>query len=202
MPIISISPRDVARELARRYSTMTHDELDMLESILVAKKYAKNEKILTEGEICENIYWIVKGLVRQFYYKNGKELTEYMATENTICMCIESLFREQPTHLQMMAIEPTLLYCLPKAKLEAVAMKSVNIQILYRKILEESLILSQVRADMLRFESALDRYQKLVKKSPQLVLRAPLVYIASYLQMTPETLSRVRTQTLVGNDGK
>jgi CRP-like cAMP-binding protein len=197
MPTISIAPRDVARELARRYSTMTHDELDMLESILVAKKYAKNEKILTEGEVCENIYWIVKGLVRQFYYKNGKELTEYMATENTICMCIESLFREQPTNLQMMAIEPTILYCLPKAKLEAVAMKSVNIQILYRKILEESLILSQIRADMLRFESAIDRYQKLVKRSPQLVLRAPLVYIASYLQMTPETLSRVRTQTLL-----
>ena len=197
MPNLSITPRDVARELARRYSTMTHEELDLLESILVAKKYAKNEKILDEGEICENIYWIVKGLVRQYYYKNGKELTEYMATENTICMCIESLFREQPTRLQMMAIEPTVLYCLPKAKLEAVAMKSVNIQILYRKILEESLILSQIHADMLRFESAIDRYRKLVKGSPQLVLRAPLVYIASYLQMTPETLSRVRTQTLL-----
>ena len=197
MPTISIAPRDVARELARRYSTMTHDELDMLESILVAKKYAKNEKILTEGEVCENIYWIVKGLVRQFYYKNGKELTEYMATENTICMCIESLFREQPTNLQMMAIEPTILYCLPKAKLEAVAMKSVNIQILYRKILEESLILSQKHADMLRFESAQDRYQKLVRRNPELVLRVPLVYIASYLQMTPETLSRVRNTVLI-----
>ena len=197
MPSLSITPRDVARELARRYSTMTHDELDLLESILVAKKYAKNEKILDEGEVCENIYWIVKGLVRQYYYKNGKELTEYMATENTICMCIESLFREQPTRLQMMAIEPTVLYCLPKAKLEAVAMKSVNIQILYRKLLEESLILSQIHADMLRFESAIDRYRKLVKSSPQLVLRAPLLYIASYLQMTPETLSRVRTQTLM-----
>ena len=197
MPTISIAPRDVARELARRYSTMTHEELDMLESILVAKRFAKNEKILSEGEICENIYWIVKGLVRQYYYKNGKELTEYMATENTIVMCIESLFGEQPSRLQIMAIEPTILYCLPKARLEAVAMKSVNIQILYRKILEESLILSQIHADMLRFESAIDRYQKLVKRSPQLVLRAPLVYIASYLQMTPETLSRVRTQTLL-----
>jgi len=197
MPITNISPRDVARELARRYSTMTHDELDILESVLVAKRYAKNEKILCEGEVCENIYWVVKGLVRQFYYKNGKEITEYMATENTICMCIESLFREEPTKLQIQAIEPTMLYCLPKAKLEAVAMRSVNIQILYRKILEESLILSQIRADMLRFESAIDRYQKLVKRSPQLVLRAPLVYIASYLQMTPETLSRVRTQTLM-----
>jgi CRP-like cAMP-binding protein len=177
---------------------MTHDELDLLESILVPKKYAKNEMILREGEVCENIYWVVKGLVRQFYYKNNKELTEYMATENTICMCIESLFREEPTKLQMVAIEPTIVYLLPKQTLEQVAMKSVNIQILYRKILEESLILSQIRADMLRFESALDRYQKLVKRQPQLVLRAPLVYIASYLQMTPETLSRVRTATLMG----
>jgi len=194
----TITPRDVARELARRYSTMTHDELDMLESILVPMKYAKNEMILREGETCTNIYWVVKGLVRQFYFKNDKELTEYMATENTIVMCIESLFREQPTKLQIKALEPTVLIALPKSDLEAVAMKSVNIQILYRKILEESLILSQVHADMLRFETAQDRYQKLMKRQPQLVLRAPLVYIASYLQMTPETLSRVRTATLTG----
>ena len=197
MPNISITTRDVARELARRYSTMTHEELDMLESILVPMKFAKNEFILREGEICTNIYWIVKGLVRQFYFKNDKELTEYMATENSIVMCIESLFLEQPTHLQIKAIEPTVLIAIPKVDLEAVAMKSVNIQILYRKILEESLILSQIHADMLRFESAQDRYQKLIKRQPQLVLRAPLVYIASYLQMTPETLSRVRTAALL-----
>ena len=197
MPNIAITTRDVARELARRYSTMTHDELDLLESILVPMKFAKNEMILKEGDTCTNIYWVVKGLVRQFYYKNEKELTEYMATENSIVMCIESLFQEQPTRLQIKAIEPTVMIAMPKADLEAVAMKSVNIQILYRKILEESLILSQHHADMLRFESAQDRYQKLVKDQPQLVLRAPLVYIASYLQMTPETLSRVRTATLL-----
>ena len=197
MATVSITSRDVARELARRYSTMTHEELDLLESILVPMKYAKNEMILREGETCTNIYWVVKGLVRQFYYKNGKELTEYMATENSIVMCIESLFLEQPTHLQIKTIEPTVVIAIPKVDLEAVAMKSVNIQILYRKILEESLILSQIHADMLRFESAQDRYQKLVKRQPQLVLRAPLVYIASYLQMTPETLSRVRTATLM-----
>ena len=153
MPNISITTRDVARELARRYSTMTHEELDMLESILVPMKFAKNEFILREGEISTNIFWIVKGLVRQFYFKNDKELTEYMATENNIVMCIESLFREQPTKLQIKALEPTILIALPKADLEAVAMKSVNIQILYRKILEESLILSQHHADMLRFDA-------------------------------------------------
>ena len=194
---ISLTTRDIARELARRYSTMTHEELDILESILVPMKFQKGEVILPEGEVCKNIYWIAKGLVRQFYFKNGKELTEYMATENNICMCIESLFKEEPTRLQIMAIEPTVLYALPKDALEQASIKSVNIQMLYRKILEESLILSQVHADMLRFETAQDRYVKLVKQQPQLVLRAPLVYIASYLQMTPETLSRVRTSALL-----
>lgn len=197
MPNLSLTPRDVARELARRYSTMTHEELDILEGILVPMKFAKGERILNEGDTCEHIYWIVKGLARQYYFKNDKELTEYMATENTIMMSIESLFKEKPSMQIIQALEPTIIYALPKKDLEAVAMRSVNIQILYRKILEESLIISQQHADMLRFESAQDRYQKLVKNSPQLVLRAPLVYIASYLQMTPETLSRVRTATLM-----
>jgi hypothetical protein len=72
----------------------------------------------------------------------------------------------------------------------------VNIQMLYRKILEESLIISQVHADLVRFETAQARYKKICKLNPQLVLRAPLNYIANYLQMTPETLSRVRTAAL------
>jgi len=197
MTNLSLTKRDVARELARRYSTMTHDELDILESVLVPMKFAKGEKILKEGDTCTNIYWIAKGLVRQYYYKNNKDLTEYMAAENTIIMSIESLFKEKPSMQIIQTLEPTIVYALPNKELEAVAMRSVNIQILYRKILEESLIISQKRADMLRFESAQDRYQRLVKTSPQLVLRAPLVYIASYLQMTPETLSRVRTAALM-----
>ena len=197
MTNISLTTRDIARELARRYSTMTHEELDVLESVLVPMKFQKGQMILSEGEICTNIYWVAKGLVRQFYYKNGKELTEHMATENNIVMCIESLFKEEPTRLQIVALEPTIIYALPKEALEQASIRSVNIQMLYRKMLEESLILSQVHADMLRFESAQDRYVKLVKRQPQLVLRAPLVYIASYLQMTPETLSRVRTSALL-----
>lgn len=195
--IVSANKRDIARELARRYSTMTHDELDILESILVSQKYAKGEMILKEGEICRQFLYIDKGLVRQFYFKHGKEVTEHLGQEHSIVMCIESLFKEEPTRLQVEALEATTVYALPKADLERVAMHNVNIQILYRKILEESLIISQIHADLVRFETAQDRYKKLCKLCPQVVLRAPLVYIASYLQMTPETLSRVRASTLL-----
>ena len=189
--------RDIARELARKYSTMTHEELDTLESILVPMKFAKGEMILKEGEVCENIYYIEHGLVRQFYFKNGKQITEHLGEDRTVFMCIESLFREEATKLQVEAIEPTTVYALPKLRLEQVALHNVNIQILYRKILEESLIISQVHADLVRFETAQDRYKKMCKLSPQVILRPPLVYIASYLQMTPETLSRVRAATLL-----
>lgn len=190
------STRDIARELARKYSTMTHDELDVLESIIVPHKYLKGQIILSEGDVDRDIMYVAKGMTRQFYYKNGKELTEFIATEGNIVMCIESLFREQPTKIQVEALEPTWIYALPKNELERVALHSSNIQILYRKILEESLIISQVHADLVRFETAQDRYQKMCKLMPQVILRAPLVYIASYLQMTPETLSRVRTASL------
>lgn len=195
--IVSANKRDIARELARRYSTMTHDELDILESIIVPQKFAKGEMILKEGEICRQFLYIDKGLVRQFYFKHGKEVTEHLGQEHSIVMCIESLFKEEPTRLQVEALEATTVYALPKTDLERVAMHNVNIQILYRKILEESLITSQIHADLVRFETAQDRYKKMCKLCPQVVLRAPLVYIASYLQMTPETLSRVRASTLL-----
>jgi CRP-like cAMP-binding protein len=77
------------------------------------------------------------------------------------------------------------------AKLEQVALHNVNIQILYRKI-SRRVSSSHSACRLVRFESAQNRYQRLCKLKPQVVLRAPLVYIASYLQMTPETLSRVR----------
>ena len=189
--------RDIARELARKYSTMTYDELDVLESLLVPIKYGKGEKILQEGEVCRNISYIEKGLVRQFYFKNGKEVTEHLGVDHSIFMSIKSLFKEEPSRLQVEALEPTLVYALPKAKLEAAAMRNVNIQMLYRKILEESLIQSQIHADLVRFESAPNRYKRLCDLSPQVVLRAPLTYIANYLQMTPETLSRIRSGVLL-----
>lgn len=188
----TLTKRDIARELARRYSTMAHDELDILESILVPMKFARGEKVVESGDVSDAIYYVERGMVREFYFKNNKSVTEYLAADGTIVMSIESLFREEPSKLVIEALEPTLVYALPKKRLEEVALHNVNIQILYRKILEESLIISQRRADLLRFESAKDRYLKLCKLNPKVIMKAPLVYVASYLQMTPETLSRVR----------
>jgi CRP-like cAMP-binding protein len=178
---------------------MTHEELDIMEELIVPMRFRRGEQILKEGDVCRNIYYIHQGLIRQYYYKETKrkkEVTEHIGVERTIFMCIESLFKEEPTRMLVEALEPSIIYALPKVKLEMKALHNVNIQILYRKILEESLILSQIHADLLRFETADERYRKLCKMEPEVVRRTPLVHVASFLQMSPETLSRVRTNSL------
>ncbi len=190
--------RDIARELARKYSTMTLQELDALESIIEPMRFKKGETILAAGDVCEYIYYLDQGLIRQFYHKNGKEVTEHICADHSIFMCIESLFGEAPSNHQIEALESCTVYGLPKDGLESISLHHVNIQMMYRKILEESLIISQQYADLVRFENAQSRYEKMCKQSPQVVLRAPLLHIANYLQMTPETLSRVRASSLKG----
>lgn len=197
MKDLTIPIRDVARELARRFSTMTHDELDVLENIIIPMKFIKGEKILKEGETSRYIYFLYQGLIRQYYFKNGKEMTSHLGVDGSMFMSVESLLKEAPSQETIEALEPSYVYALPKKRLEEVALHNQNIQILYRKILEGQLIEAQVHADLVRFETAQDRYRRICRQMPKVVLRAPLVYIASYLQMTPETLSRVRSSTLI-----
>ena len=157
------------------------------------KKYPKGTIVLPEGEICNNLLYIEQGMLRQHYVKHGKDMTEHIAYEGGIVLCIESYFHRMPTQLMIEALEPSVVWEIPHDAIEELSETNCDISYLYRCIIENSLILSQVKADILRFESAKDKYLKLMQLYPEIVKRAPLTYIASYLQMTLETLSRVRS---------
>ncbi len=187
--------KDIARELARRYGVLSTEGLDRLADILVPMKVSKGKRLLNEGEVCRHLYYVEHGIVRQVYVKNGKELTEHIAYEGGIVMCIESLFRHAPSILAVEALEPSLVYGIPYDSLIALCRTSFEYCAFIIAILQESLIVSQRKADTLRFETAKERYLRTLHDHPNIVLRTPLHIVASYLQMTPETLSRVRTAT-------
>ncbi|MCI6338135.1 MAG: Crp/Fnr family transcriptional regulator, partial [Prevotella sp.] len=98
--------------------------------------------------------------------------------------------------LMVEALEDCVVYEVPYNKLMALTEISWEINLFYRKILEYSLIVSQIKADAWRFETAHERYIRLMNTHPEVVKRAPMAHIASYLLMTPETLSRVRSRVL------
>ena len=174
----------IARRIAAQSILLSEEAAQKLASILIRTELKKGALFLSEGEVCTQLGYVYKGMVRQFYFKNKKELTEHFASEDNIFICIESLLVE--------ALENTVLYGIPHDPLLALCAEDYEIEVMYRRLLENSLILSQRKADFLRFETANERYARLLKEHPEIVQRAPLSHIASYLLMTPETLSRVR----------
>lgn len=194
--MIKRSTIETARTLSSLYYALSKESLLALSDILVYKKCRKGERLIDEGDVCKNLIFIEKGLVRQFYYKNGKELTEHISYENGIVMNIESLFQQEPSRLMIETLEASNIWLIPLNDLERISDSFVDIQRLYRTILKSSLIESQIKAVILRFEPANVRYLKLMEYHPEILKRTPLVYVASLLQMTPETLSRVRSSLL------
>ena len=179
-----------------RYPGMAPEGRRQLEEILVRREVEKGELLLKEGQVSHNIVLVGKGMLRQFYYKNGKDVTEHFSYEGCIVMCIESLLKQEPTRLIVEALEQSTLFLFPYNALQRLVETSPEINMFYRKILEYSLIVSQVKADSWRFETARERYNLLLEHHPEIIKRAPLSHIASYLLMTPETLSRVRSGVL------
>lgn len=179
-----------------RLPEMSKEGRQLLGEVLIRKEINKGDTVLNEGEVCNNILFVAKGMLRQFYYKNGKDVTEHFSYEGCIVICIESFLKQEPTRLMVEALEPSIVYQLPYDKLQQLIETSAEVNRFYRKILEYSLIVSQIKADSWRFEAARERYNLLMQYHPEVIRRAPLSHIASYLLMTPETLSRVRAGVL------
>lgn len=184
--------KDIAREIGRRYCTLPPAGVETLASILVPFKVNKGEHLMNEGDVCSFMYYVERGMVRQFYYKNGRDVTEHFSYEGRIVICIESFLKQEPSRLIVEALETSWVFGIPYEKLMSLIEVDKEMANLYRKILEHALISSQEHADSQRFENATERYVRLLKTKPEIVLRAPMVHVASFLQMTPETLSRVR----------
>jgi CRP-like cAMP-binding protein len=188
---------DILGMLLDKYKVeLSKSSIAELNSILIRKEYPKGMIIVDQGYICTDLYIISKGILRQFYYKNGRDISEHFSCEGDITFCIESLFMRKETTLLMETIEPSVIYNLNYNKFQHLCDCHTDINKLYRHIFEYDLILSQRKADSWRFESSHQRYERFCNEYPEAAKRASIAHIASYLLMSPETLSRVRSGVL------
>ncbi|EGJ99366.1 Crp/Fnr family transcriptional regulator [Dysgonomonas gadei] len=187
----------VAEKLAKGYDmVLSHEAVRELDSILIRKTYPKETVVLNLHEVCTDMYIVETGMVRQFYYKDGRDISEHFSCEGDVVFCIESLFLKEPTTLLMETIEPSVIYHLNYSQFQQLCDRYTDINRLYRRIVEQDLIVSQRKADSWRFESARERYERFCLEYPEAARRASVAHIATYLLMTPETLSRVRSGIL------
>jgi CRP-like cAMP-binding protein len=154
--------------------------------------FRKGKLLLKAGEICDHIYFIKKGAVRGFIKEGTKDITTWITAENEVVSSISSLDIREPAQENMQAIENCELLALTYDDFQDLYIKFPEFNILARKLLQKYYKDAEGRAFIARATNAEKKYQLFLTKYGHLSNRIPLKYIASFLGITLETLSRVR----------
>ncbi len=154
--------------------------------------YLKGAFIIKEGQVEQSLYFIVSGAVRVFHVTEFEEQTIRFGYQGSLITSLSSFITGKPSEFYIEALRKTSLRAIGRTKLYEVVHGNSENQRQYIKILE-SLIIQQMEREIdLLTESPTKRLERVLVRSPNLFQEVPLKYIASYLRMTPETLSRVR----------
>ncbi len=162
--------------------------LDKLKLVILPKKGF----LLKEGRICKNIYFINKGLARCFYIKEDKEVSSWFMKEGDLIISVESYFKQQPSYENIQAIEECELFSLSYEELHVIYHNFPEFNFIARVLTEKYYTLSEQRLFSLRMQRASERYALLMNHFPEIIQRVPSTFIASYLGITLETLSRIK----------
>jgi CRP-like cAMP-binding protein len=189
---------EIAGSIANKYDIrLQPEELQQFASIMEYRELRKGELLLDQGQIAKDIIYVYSGTMRLFYYKKGRDITEHFAAADVhFVYSIISLFRKRRTELMMEALEQSIIYTINHDKLRWLLLQIPQLAKLYADILEEGLIISQKKADSWRLDTVKERYERFFREYPGVVKIASVNHIASYLLMTPESLSRIRAGSL------
>lgn len=168
-------------------------EIELYEKSIY-KSYKTGDYILKENAIANYACFIVKGLVRSFYIKNDEEITTKFLAQNSMITSIYSFYSRKKGLENIVAIEPTELICVHYLDMQFLLNKHIEFNFIVRIITEKYLFFSEIEIFNLRKQTAEERYRYFLKHHSNLLQNIPLKYIASYLNMTMETLSRMRSK--------
>jgi CRP-like cAMP-binding protein len=162
--------------------------------LLVEREVASKTVLLHEGEISSNVHYIKEGCLRQWFNKDGKDITFQFFFEGQAVASIDSFINNKPSLFTIESIEPSVIFSLSKDNFEQLhkiypEMKDGFQDLMFQRFKNYSqLFLSRIT------NSPRERYDDLIVNYPEIIKRVPQHYIASYLGITPVSLSRIRNR--------
>lgn len=167
---------------------------DKFQNVFVEKVVTSKTIILNEGEVANKVYFIKKGCLREWFNKDGKDITFQFFFENQAVASFDSFMNNKPSIFTIESIEPSILLSINKDDFEEIRSIVPKFQDGFQDYLLQrfgnysQLFLSHIK------NSPQERYAELVKNHPEIIQRIPQHYIASYLGITPILLSRIRNR--------
>jgi CRP-like cAMP-binding protein len=175
-----------------KYNPLSKEAGQTISEISSFVTIKKNTDLQPIGHTCKTIYFIKKGVARIYYFKDGIDITESFFFENSIIARVESLFTGKPSRKAIQILDDAEIIAINANQLFKLYDTFPEIERLFRKIFEAAYVDTVNRIEGMQFHSAEERYNALLNQAPNVLMRVPLKYVASYLGITQVSLSRIR----------
>jgi CRP-like cAMP-binding protein len=170
------------------------ETLSTLKAISVEKIFKKGDFLLRQGEVCRNSYWIESGVARKYYLNDGKEITTELYFDNDIAISFDSYSLQKPSREYIHALTDCTVSQTDFIAFQTAKLKFSKLQILDLMMTEYYAMWLEDRLFQFHTMDATKRYQILLENHPHIIQNIPLTFIASYLGISLETLSRIRAK--------
>ena len=188
---------DLILQNISRHIHLTHDEVELFKSLLHSRKLRKRQYLLQAGDVCLHDSFVTKGLLRAYTVdKTGQERVAMFAMEGWWISDMYSFLTNSPATQHIDALEDSEVLSIEKRDLESLYEKVPKFERFFRILLQHAFVANQQRILGSISQTAEELYVNFITKYPSFEQRIPQVQIASYLGITPETLSRVRRQRM------
>lgn len=175
------------------YPDIPETSLRLFLDKLQEKTLQKGNLLIGEGQICQHITYIQSGIVRSAYKRDDKDITISFSGEGEFITAMSSFISQTPTYENIEALSEAHVLQISYSELMALLDQDKNMEHLYRLILEQYYISLEELLIFSKFKSAKERYLDLLQNRPMIIQYAAVGHIASYLDMSIETLSRIRS---------
>lgn len=180
-----------------KYIPLKNKDKELLKNYFTYREVPKNFKIIDYNEVAQEWYFLNKGCVRFYYIKdNGDQVTGFFFTENMFFTSVESFLSGKPGIQVFETLESCELLVLNKKHIDELYDVFPKMNIFTRKLLEERFVNAQNVVASFILHSPEERYEKLFQRNPQILNRVPQHTLATYLGITPVSLSRIRKRIL------
>ncbi|WP_430612940.1 Crp/Fnr family transcriptional regulator [Flavobacterium sp. JP2137] len=179
-------------EQLRKYGSLDPEAERAIASKTMHYKRKKLDYFLKEGQYSSSYFVLSKGLIRAYIVRNNKEVNSWFGGEDQIFCSIIPVYTDRASYEYIQFLEDSEVYAIARTDLNDLYIKYPKLNVIGRKMAEEVCVVLEERINSLHTESAIERYQAVVAQYPHLLQRINLGHIASYLGITPETLSRIR----------
>ncbi len=176
-----------------KYAPVSEEEQAIIEETLIKRFVKKRRNLLNQGDVSRYLYFVNKGVLRSYTIdKQGTEHVVQFALEGYWIADLCSFVTQTPGDINIDAIEDTEVLMLPHHELEILYEKIPGLEKFFRQLYQRAYVALQKRYNSSQSIIAEERYLELILQQPDIAMRIPLIYIASYLGITAESLSRIR----------